>query len=239
MGRRRGLTVALFGFWGLSATTVSAQDLQEESVSITRTVPTLQATPLVGPPPTLDGRLDDPQWSGVAVATDFVQFEPTEGAAPTERTEARVLYGPDALYVAMRALDSSPQAIVSQLARRDEEPHSDWLEVVIDSYDDRRTAFRFGVNPAGVKKDTYHFDDTNEDDSWDAVWDVATSTDDGGWTAEFRIPYSQLRFGAASEQTWGINFVRVIARHQETSVWAPLSRGESAIVSRFGRLQGL
>ena len=231
--------VTMLGATPLVAPGLFAQDLAEQPVSYHRTVPTLQASRLQGPPPVLDGRLEDAPWASAEIATDFVQFEPDEGASPTERTEARVLYGADALYVAMRAFDRHPDEIVAQLARRDEDPHSDWLEVVVDSYDDRRTAFRFGVNPAGVKKDTYHFDDTNEDGSWDAVWDVATSRDDSGWTAEFRIPYSQLRFGPAAEQSWGINFVRVIARHQETSVWAPLSRGESAIVSRFGRLQGL
>ena len=131
----------------------------------------------------------------------------------------------------------TPSSLV--LARRDERPHSDWVDVVIDSYHDKRTAFRFGVNPAGVKNDSYMFDDTNEDDSWDAVWDVATRTDDQGWTAEFRIPYSQLRFDGATQQTWGINFARFIARHLERSLWAPISRGDGALVSRFGDLVGL
>ena len=203
------------------------------------TRPTLRAHRLTASAPTLDGLLAEPDWSAAGPATAFTVFEPDEGATPSQRTEARVLFGDEAIYVGLRAHDTAPDSIVARLARRDERAHSDWLEVVIDSYRDRRTAFRFGVNPAGVKVDGYLFDDTNEDDSWDAVWDVATDTDDGGWTAEFRIPYSQLRFDGAARQTWGINFVRFVARHLETSLWAPISKGDGALVSRFGDLEGL
>ena len=201
--------------------------------------PSLQANRVSGPAPAIDGLLNEADWGAAMVGRDFVVFEPNEGMPPSQVTEARVLYGDDALYVGIRAFDTSPDSIVARLARRDERPHSDMVEVVIDSYHDRRTAFRFGVNPAGVKADSYMFDDTNEDDSWDAVWDVATTTDDRGWTAEFRIPYSQLRFDGGARQTWGINFMRTIARHLERSLWAPLSRGDGAIVSRFGDLEGL
>ncbi len=200
--------------------------------------PTLQAHRLTTPP-TLDGFLDEPDWTDASVATGFTVFEPNEGATPAQRTEARVLFGDEAVFVGIRAFDTAPDSIVARLARRDERAHSDWLEVVIDSYHDRRTAFRFGVNPAGVKVDGYMFDDTEEDESWDAVWDVATHTDERGWTAEFRIPYSQLRFDGAARQTWGINFARFVARHLEMSLWAPISRGDGALVSRFGDLEGL
>lgn len=201
--------------------------------------PAVQALRISGATPAIDGRLDEADWDAAPVARDFTVFEPNEGETPSQPTEARVLYGDEALYVGIRAFDAAPDSIESRLARRDERPHSDWLEVVVDSYHDRRTAFRFAVNPAGVKADSYMFDDTNEDDSWDAVWDVATRTDDQGWTAEFRIPYSQLRFDGAERQTWGINFARTIARHLEMSLWAPISKGDGAIVSRFGDLEGL
>ena len=201
--------------------------------------PSLQALRLTGETPAVDGILDEANWAAAAVARNFVVFEPNEGEPASQATEARVLYGADALYVGIRAFDEAPDSIVSRLARRDERPHSDWLDVAIDSYHDRRTAFRFSVNPAGVKVDAYYFDDTNQDASWDAVWDVATTIDDEGWTAEFRIPYSQLRFNGAERQTWGINFGRLIARHLEQSLWAPVSRGDGAMVSRFGNLVGL
>ncbi|MGD2069905.1 MAG: DUF5916 domain-containing protein [Gemmatimonadota bacterium] len=203
--------------------------------------PVLQAAaiPADKPEPVLDGRLDDAAWDAAQVAGDFVQYEPESGVPATERTEARVLYGQEALWVAVRAFDSAPDSIVGQLTRRDEESYSDQVAVIIDSYFDRRTAFDFRVNPAGVKTDVYHFDDTSEDVGWDAVWDVATATDDLGWTAEFRIPYSQLRFRDAHRQTWGVNFFRQVARRQETDVWSPTDRSESALVSRFGELRGL
>jgi len=201
--------------------------------------PVLQAVRIAGHEVRIDGRVTEAPWLHAPVATDFVQFEPSEGQPGTERTEARVLYGDDALYVAIRAYDRDPDGIVGQLTRRDQDSYSDLVGVVVDSYFDRRTAFQFVVNPVGVKQDVYRFDDTNEDDGWDAVWDVATSKDAEGWTAEFRIPYSQLRFRDAPDQTWGINFFREIARRDETDVWAPLSRTDAAIVSRSGELRGL
>ncbi len=187
----------------------------------------------------VDGRADEPVWATADVATDFVQFQPAEGEPATERTEARVVYGEDALYVFMHAYEPDPALVVGQLTRRDQESYSDLLGVAIDSYFDRRTAFHFAVNPVGVKHDIYRFDDTAEDSGWDAVWDVATARTSDGWSAEFRIPYSQLRFRAADEQAWGINFQRQIARKQEENVWAPTTRSDGAVVSRFGELRGL
>ncbi|MBT3957023.1 MAG: carbohydrate binding family 9 domain-containing protein [Gemmatimonadales bacterium] len=207
--------------------------------SCSATLPVLQAIRVHGDAITIDGLMSEAAWSEANVATDWVQFEPNEGAPATEATEARVLYGDDALYVFLRAFDSAADSIASQLTRRDQDSYSDQLGVVIDSYFDRRTAFHFAVNPKGVKHDIYRFDDTNEDSGWDAVWEVGTSTDADGWSAEFRIPYSQLRFRDTAVQTWGINFLRNIARHDETAVWAPVKREDSAIVSKFGELQGL
>lgn len=192
-----------------------------------------------GDAPTIDGILGDEEWVGAPLVSDFVQMEPDEGKPATERTEVRVLYGAEALFVAFRAFDRHPDSIAAQLTRRDSESYSDFVHVVVDSYHDERTAFHFGVNPVGVKMDIYRFDDTEEDTSWDAVWDVATRVDGEGWTAEFRIPYSQLRFGNQDDQTWGINFAREIARRRETSTWAPIRQSDAAVVSRSGELQGL
>src|SRR5690606_5472015 len=201
--------------------------------------PALRAVRVVDGDIDVDGRADEEAWSAAEVATGFVQFEPEEGAPASERTEARVLYGERALFVHIKAFESDPSQIVGQLTRRDQGSHSDVLGVVIDSYFDRRTAFQFAVNPVGVKQDVYHFDDTNEDSGWDAVWDVAVHNDTDGWSAEFRIPYSQLRFRSDAEQTWGINFLRRLARAQELAVWSPSSRSSVAIAYRYGELQGL
>ncbi len=202
-------------------------------------LPTMPAVRVQNAPPVIDGRLDDVTWRLASVVTGFVQFDPNEGVAATHDTEVRVLYDDDAIYVAFRAFDPSPESIVALRTRRDQGSGSDRVHVVIDSYFDRRTAFHFAVNAAGMKMDLYRFDDTNEDIGWDAVWDVATQIDDLGWTAEFRIPLSQLRFSGAPRQDWGINFARDIARYNEASTWAPLSRNDQAIVSRSGILQGL
>ena len=199
----------------------------------------LPAIRVQGDVPSIDGVLTDPVWASAPVATDFVQMEPQEGDPASQRTEVRVLYGTDALYVAFRAFDTAPDSIAAQLTRRDQDSYSDGVHVVIDSYFDRRTAFHFGTNPAGVKLDLYRFDDTGEDANWDAVWDVATRIDEEGWTAEFEIPYSQLRFGNHEDQTWGINFAREIARNNETSTWAPIRQNDAAVVSKSGELQGL
>ena len=189
--------------------------------------------------PAVDGRLDDPVWQAATPITDFTQRDPHEGQPGTERTEARIAYTDDALYVAIRAYDSHPEAIVAQLTRRDEESPSDWLAIGIDSYRDRRTAFAFFVNPAGVKRDSYLFDDSNEDYSWDAVWEVATSRDAEGWTAEFRIPFSQLRFPKRDEHQFGFNVYRVIARLNEEQYWRLPPKNQSGMVSRFGDLIGI
>src|SRR5690349_21362365 len=143
--------------------------------------------------PRVDGLLDDAAWQTAPVITGFIQHDPNEGQAGTERTEARIVYTDDAIYVGVRAFDSQASKISAHLTRRDDDSPSDWIGVVIDSYRDRRTAFEFAVNPAGVKRDIYWYDDSNTDPSWDAVWDVAVSRDADGWTAEFRIPVSQLR----------------------------------------------
>ena len=202
-------------------------------------VPALPATPVADGSITLDGVMAEAAWGKAGVAVSFTQFQPDEGEPATQRTEARVLYSDTALFVFMRAHDTSPSEIASQLTRRDEQSYSDLLGVAVDSFFDRRTAFQFAVNPAGVKQDVYRFDDTGEDTGWDPVWDVATARDGGGWSAEFRIPLSQLRFRDHEEQTWGINFVRHLARREELSVWAPTIMADGAIVSRYGELREL
>jgi hypothetical protein len=210
--------------------------------SAARTTRTVRALPLDSEI-RLDGRLDDAAWAHAEVATGFVQQRPTPGEAATQRTEARILFARDAVYIGMRMWDSAPDSIATQLARRDATGlHSDWAHVLIDSYHDRRTAFRFSVNPSGVKRDVMHFNDTDEDGGWDAVWDVATAVDAEGWTAEFRIPLSQLRYqsiSGADEAVWGINFIRDIARIEERSWWAPILPNSGGMVSLAGELRGL
>ena len=190
--------------------------------------------------PVLDGRLDDPVWALARAAVQFRQFEPDPGEFATERTEARILYDGDALYVGMRMYDSSPGQIRAQFVRRDDhEAVSDWAHVFLDSHHDRRTAFHFATTPTGTRVDILHLEDTEQDIAWDAVWEVETSIDAEGWSAEFRIPFSQLRFGSVEDMTWGVNFMRQIARRSETSYWAQIPPESGRLVSLFGDLDGL
>lgn len=192
----------------------------------------------------IDGRLDDAAWTGVLPVSGFVQQSPEPGQPATQRTEARVLVDGTAIFVAMRMYDTAPDSIVGTLARRDYMGYSDWAHVILDSFHDRRTAFRFTVNPSGVKRDGFISGDAewNEDVAWDAVWSVSTRRDSLGWTAEFRIPLSQLRFatsGGAVETAWGIQFVRDVARRGERSMWVPIPPAEGRFVSQFGTLSGV
>jgi hypothetical protein len=190
-------------------------------------------------PPHVDGRLDDAAWRSAPLHSSFVQRDPDQGLPPTEPTEFRVIYWDDALYIGVRAWDSRPVEISSRLTRRDDSSPSDWIFIGIDSYRDRRTAFVFAVNPAGVKRDSYIFNDGHEDYNWDAVWDVDCTTDSLGWIAEFRIPFSQLRFTRAEEQVFGFQVVRLLNRLNEETHWQLMPREESGFVSLFGDLEGI
>ena len=189
----------------------------------------------------LDGVLDDAAWEGAQTGSDFIQRYPTPGLRATMRTEVRVVYDAEAIYVGARMFDPHPDSIRAPLARRDPGViTSDWIDVIFDSYNDRRTGYRFGVNPAGVKLDVYHFNDDDQDISWDARWDAATRIDSLGWTAELRIPLSQLRFhGADGEQIWGLQFYRAVARRDEWTHWVEYKPSAPGFVSTFGELRGL
>jgi hypothetical protein len=173
------------------------------------------------------------------VSGNFWQREPDEGAPPTFRTEFRVVYDASSICVGIRAHDDHPEQIVRRLTRRDEDSSSDWLYVSIDSYHDRRTAFVFGINAAGVQRDLLHYDDIKTDVSWNAVWEGSARFDDRGWVAELRIPFSQLRYSEAQEQTWGLQVSRVVQRANEHSSWSPRPRDAGQEVSLFGELRGL
>src|SRR5262245_4893692 len=183
--------------------------------------------------------LNEEAWRLATPEEGFRQREPKDGGEPSQRTEFRVAYDAFNLFVKVRAFDNDADKIVTYLTRRDQDSPCDWLHVLIDSYHDQRTAYEFAVNPSGVKIDRYWYNDNNRDDSWDAVWDVAVSRDAQGWTAEFRIPFSQLRFNPSQSSTFGFAVSRRIGRLNETDTWPLLSRAASGYVSSFGELGGL
>ena len=191
-------------------------------------------------PPTIDGRLDDPVWLRATPASGFRQVTPNDGSEPSAQTEVRVAFDGSSIYIAARMYDPDPAAVVGRLGRRDGTTSSDLFSMYIDSYFDRQTAFLFQVNPAGVRGDAVFANDREQaDDTWDPVWEVATRTDSVGWTAEFRIPLSQLRFAKQEAPVWGINFSREIFRFGEASRWSWTPNTEQGFVSNFGELHGL
>lgn len=200
---------------------------------------TARAVPLTEPIQ-VDGVLDEEVWQSAPPASDFVAQQPTEGAPPQEPTEVRVLFDQEALYVGARLYESDPSQIRDQLVRRDQPGNFDFFAVLLDSNLDRRTGFLFQVSAAGVKSDRLLFDDTEEDSSWNAVWEVAVARDSLGWTAEMRIPLSQIRYEPSErEQTWGINFFRRRIVSNEVLHFSLVSRLQDGQVSQFGRLVGL
>ena len=208
-------------------------------------VPAATAAP-VESPPTIDGRLDEGVWAGAPVLSGFVQQEPVEGRPVSERTEVRVLYDGDALYVGAWLFDQSSSSLrFGQTLRDASLNESDAFSIVLDTYRDRQNGFVFATTPAGIEYDGQF---TNEGQgggggggggllgrqqagsgggfnlNWDGSWTVATSTDGQGWYAEMRIPFTTLRYASGGEQTWGLNFERRIRRKSEQAVWAPIPR---------------
>lgn len=190
-------------------------------------------------PLVIDGRGDDAVWRRATPITAFRQYLPRDDAEPSFRTDARVAYDDKNLYVLVHAYDTFPDSIMALLSRRDERTQSDYIRIVVDSYHDRRTGYEFIVNPAGVKRDLYLYNDGEEDESWDAVWDARTAIDSSGWRAEFRIPLSQLRFGAHSSHTFGLGIQREIGRLNERIAWPRFSRNAPGIASQLGEVRGI
>lgn len=224
---------------GFAVVTTSLAVQAQQTDSLPR--PTMRATWREGIV-RIDGVLNEEDWRHAVPATGFVQSAPSPGAPASLRTEARVLYDRDALYIGVRNFDPRPDSIAQQIARRDaDDIYSDWIRIAIDSYLDRRTAFIFAVSPRGLQRDEFRYNDTENDPLWDAVWASAARVDSAGWTAEVRIPLSQLRFsvGSAGVTKWGIQFGRVVARNQEISVWSPMPPQQPGVVSRYGDLVGL
>jgi hypothetical protein len=196
--------------------------------------------------PRIDGSLSDDVWRSAVPVTGFQQFDPNEGEPATEQTTVRILYDDNALYVGVMCYDSDPSGIVKQLTRRDRSGQSDRFTMTIDSYHDHNTAFLFSGTASGIQIDgTLAQDGRAYDVQWDAVWEFDAQEQPDGWSAEFKIPYSALRFAEQdSEYIWGINFRRYIARKKETDEWVMVARkdappGTISSISKMGHLSGI
>jgi hypothetical protein len=187
----------------------------------------------------IDGRDSESVWAQAQRYTTFRQFQPRVNAEPSLRTEFRVAYDERNLYVFVRMFDPHPDSIMRALSRRDVRGPSDQVKVMIDSYNDERSGYEFAVNPDGVKRDYSMSNDGNEDISWNGVWDVGTVVDSLGWTAEFEIPLSQLRYARAPQNRFGLGIWRDIERRTERMSWPLYNPEKSGLSSQLGKLDGL
>lgn len=203
-----------------------------------------QATRLSGPAPRIDGRLDDAAWTsdGAVAIEDFTQQRPIEGAEPSERTRVVVRYDAQAIYVGARMFRSNPAEILRSVSRRDGSATAEHLQITFDTHRDRRTGYGFVISAAGVRADYHHSRDEDHggrEYQYDPIWEAEARVDSLGWTAEMRIPFSQLRFPQADSQEWGFQASRWMPDRNEHLQWVMMSAQGTGYVSRFGTLSGI
>ena len=189
--------------------------------------------------PLIDGDLSDPVWDKARVIDEFTQVEPKTGAAPSYRTETRVLTDGDTLFVSFRAYDPEPEKIVAnRMARTETFFYDDGFNVLLDTFHDRQNGYFFQVNPNSGRRDAT-FDGDNYEENWDGIWYAEAQIDDEGWTAEFAIPFKTLGF-REGDDVWGLNLSRRIRRFNEDIRWADPTIERIIInVSRAGTLHGM
>jgi hypothetical protein len=189
--------------------------------------------------PVIDGQMNDDCWNMVEWGGTFIQLQPYENKPPTQETSFKILYDDNNLYVFIRAFDKEPEKISRIMSRRDHFS-GDMVEINIDSYYDKQTAFSFTAMASGAKGDeAITQDGNNSDDSWNPIWYLETSIDEKGWCAEMKIPFSQLRFGKKDVHVWGLQVMRHIYRLEERSVWQFIPKGSPGSVHLFGELRGI
>jgi len=224
---RRTFFIIVTALCAISATVAQTSDKKQykaEEITIT---------------PEINGILDEEIWQGGAWIDDFTQNEPYNGAKASQRTEFKIVFDKDNIYVGIKAFDTSPDSIVNRLTRRDH-VDGDLVAIVVDSFHDLRTGFVFGISSAGVKYDMMITNDgQNGDESWDPNWWSKTSINSEGWIAEMKIPFSQVRFENNSGDVWGLNMARILYRKDETSFWQHIPKDAPGFIHQFGELTGL
>ena len=214
-------------------------NFQAQEVSKNKIPKRIYTTERLQKVPVIDGDISEDAWNAVEWSSDFTEKDPDEGTPPAYQTAFKIMYDAKYLYVAIRAYDAEPELIQRRLSRRDGF-QGDRVNVIIDSYHDKRTAFVFTTTAAGVKGEEIASQNGNNwDESWNPIWYTNAKIDDKGWTAEMKIPFSQLRFGKAKEQIWGLNVNRTIFRFQERSLWQRIPNDQAGFISEAGELHGL
>ncbi len=186
----------------------------------------------------IDGSLNEIAWKSAPVGTNFKQFDPVPDSSPSQKTEVKILYDDNAIYVGAQMFDSEPDKILKQLSERDNFGNTDWFTIILDTYQDGLNAFGFMVTAAGVQRDI-RFAAGNEDSSWDAVWESDVSLNEDGWSVEMRIPYSAIRFSNDTQQTWNVQFIREIRRLREQVAWNPINPAIENFLAQSGQLTGI
>ncbi|MCC6458989.1 MAG: carbohydrate binding family 9 domain-containing protein [Saprospiraceae bacterium] len=189
--------------------------------------------------PKIDGALDEACWHSAPAATNFITFAPTFGQAAAERTEVRIVYTDEAVYVGAYLYMRDASKIRTDLSRRDNSSSADQFHVGFDTYHDRQNAFRFEVTASGVQRDLRMSPPNIFDAAWDAVWDARVKIQADGWSAEMRIPFSALRFPGKPDQVWGLQFARQIQYANEFSTWSPVDPNGGGSLPQWGDLNGL
>ncbi len=237
--RRFPVLFAVFGCLRLPSVLAAQQPVVTPAVVPPAQADTLGRAVRAARAPDIDGREDDAVWRIAPVMSGFRQFDPGEDQPTEFRTEVRVAYDDRFLYVFVRAHDPHPDSIARLLSRRDVKTSSDQIKIIVDAYHDRRTGVEMAVNPAGVKRDYSIYSDAIEDITWDGVWDAEARVDSAGWTAEFRVPFSQLRFTARDAQSFGFGVWRDIARRNQRDAWPVYRSSRRTLMSQLGTVVGI
>ncbi|GAB3194262.1 hypothetical protein ABID22_000278 [Pontibacter aydingkolensis] len=214
--------------------TATAQEQKKEYNYPQKQLNTLRITE----PPKIDGTLDEAIWQSAEIATDFIQNRPTPGPMERHKTEVRILYDDEAIYVGAIMHDVSQDSIFKELGRRDNLGNSDWFGIFLDTYHDQINGFGFFVTPAGVQLDA-RYSSNGEDFSWNAVWESNVKLDGTNWVAEFKIPYSAIRFSSKPEQLWGLNFMRNRQSTRKGFFWNYVDPAKNGFVNQWGKLTGI
>jgi len=226
----------------LIALAALVQDTTPPRSSPSVTIPRIEAAAKV------DGRLDEPVWGQAATLTDFHQWMPVDGRPAEERTVVRVWYAPDAIWFGITAYDHQPDAVRATVADRDKVDNDDHVTIYLDTFQDRRRAYVFTVNPLGQQEDGVRSEGGNQaasltggtdDLSPDFIWESKGMRTDSGYVVEVRIPFKSLRYPTAHEQSWGLNVVRVIQRTGYTDTWTDVRRASASFLAQSGTIQGL
>jgi hypothetical protein len=227
--RRTLIVIAALGSWAPPA---PAQELvpdgaRDKSVRIVRTAS----------PPRIDGVLDEEAWQLAVQVDDLHEIQPTEYAPASERTVVYLTYDSDAIYIGARLYDREPGQITARILRQGEEVFGDdWFSVMLDPFHDRRSGYRFQTNPNGLRQEALFRNISEEQWDWQGIWYTASTIDEQGWVTEIAIPFKTLSFDPTND-TWGINFRRAIARRDERTGW--VSRNRNSDPSTSGRVEGL